>query len=72
MDKIFKIGDFPIAFTQQGWQCPICGRVYSPTTVMCFYCGNYKTVLTTEKTYKIDYTPNPETTSGIDYTRLNI
>lgn len=23
----------------QGWQCPICGRVYSPTTPMCFYCG---------------------------------
>lgn len=24
----------------QGWQCPICKRVYSPTTPMCFYCGN--------------------------------
>lgn len=24
----------------KGWQCPICGRVYSPTTPMCFYCGN--------------------------------
>lgn len=23
----------------KGWQCPICGRVYSPTTPMCFYCG---------------------------------
>lgn len=25
---------------QQGWQCPICKRVYSPTTTMCMYCGN--------------------------------
>lgn len=27
-------------FVARGWQCPICGRVYSPTTHMCFYCGN--------------------------------
>ena len=27
-------------FAQQGWQCPICKRVYSPTTPMCWYCGN--------------------------------
>lgn len=24
----------------QGWQCPICKRVYSPYTQMCPYCGN--------------------------------
>ena len=23
----------------KGWLCPICGRVYSPITPMCFYCG---------------------------------
>lgn len=27
-------------FAQQGWQCPCCRRVYSPTTSMCFSCGN--------------------------------
>jgi hypothetical protein len=27
-------------FAPQGWQCPICKRVYSPTTPMCYYCGN--------------------------------
>lgn len=27
-------------FTQQGWQCPICKRVYSPSQPMCPYCGN--------------------------------
>jgi hypothetical protein len=25
-------------FTQQGWQCPLCQRVYSPTTPTCFTC----------------------------------
>ena len=29
-------------FAQQGWQCPICRRVYSPMTVMCLYCGDRK------------------------------
>lgn len=24
----------------QGWQCPICKRVYSPFTHMCMYCSN--------------------------------
>ena len=23
----------------QGWQCPICKRVYSPFVQMCMYCG---------------------------------
>lgn len=27
-------------FVNKGWQCPICGRVYSPSTPMCFYCRN--------------------------------
>ena len=26
-------------FVNKGWQCSICGRVYSPITPMCFYCG---------------------------------
>jgi len=71
MDRIGRIGDFPNSFPQQGWQCPICGRVYSPTTAMCFYCGHTKIVSTTGKAYKIDYAPDPETTSGINYTKLN-
>jgi len=28
----------PNLFVQQGWQCPLCHRVYSPMTPMCFYC----------------------------------
>ena len=35
-------------YIPQGWQCPICKRVYSPTTLMCMYCGEgeYKTIAT--------------------------
>ena len=22
-----------------GWRCPLCWRVYSPSTPMCFFCG---------------------------------
>lgn len=34
-------------YIQQGWQCPVCKRVYSPTTTMCYYCGNEKIDTTT-------------------------
>lgn len=31
----------------QGWQCPICKRVYSPFVHMCMYCGNKEVGTTT-------------------------
>ena len=31
----------------QGWQCPICKRVYSPFTHMCMYCGKREVETTT-------------------------
>ena len=31
----------------QGWQCPICKRVYSPFVQMCFYCGEKETQIVT-------------------------
>lgn len=34
-------------FPSLGWKCPECGRVYSPTTPMCFYCGGNKTSTST-------------------------
>ena len=37
------IGD---RFAAQGWQCPVCGAVYSPTTPMCYNCTG-KTATTT-------------------------
>ena len=41
-----------ISFAPQGWQCPVCKRVYAPFTPMCWYCGNgvASTVTTTDKT----------------------
>lgn len=36
-------------FVNKGWQCPICGRVYSPTTPMCFYCRNEETSTSTNQ-----------------------
>ena len=26
-------------YIPKGWQCPVCKRVYSPSTFECFYCG---------------------------------
>lgn len=34
-------------FVPQGWQCPICGRVYAPSTPWCYFCGNQETYTTT-------------------------
>lgn len=46
-------------FAQQGWQCPICKRVYSPLTMMCYYCGG-ESITTTGTDIKI-------TGTGVDY-----
>ena len=27
---------------EQGWQCPLCKRIYSPRQEMCLYCGGEK------------------------------
>ena len=46
--------EFP-PFVPKGWQCPVCRRVYSPDTPMCYYCGNEEIVTTTT------FTITPET-----------
>ena len=56
------IGDYQKIPPQQGWQCPLCGRVYSPTTMMCLYCGNSEESVTTA--YTIDYGYHEETTKA--------
>ena len=38
---------YNVDFAPQGWQCPICKRVYSPITPMCYYCGNGVVTTTT-------------------------
>ena len=57
------IGDYEKMPPQRGWQCPICGRVYSPTTMMCLYCGNGESITYTTG-YKIDYVHHEETTKA--------
>jgi len=43
-------------FAQQGWQCPICRRVYAPNTPMCYYCGNEQITTTTTLNIETDKT----------------
>ena len=31
-----------------GWECPKCGRVYSPITPQCYYCGEKTTITSTD------------------------
>lgn len=31
----------PFSSAMQGWECPKCGRVYSPSTPMCMYCPGF-------------------------------
>lgn len=35
---------------QQGWQCPVCQHVYSPTTPMCYHCPPKATAQTSTGT----------------------
>ena len=42
---------------QQGWVCPKCGRTYSPSTPMCFYCNNNQTVWTIPNTTSVPSHP---------------
>ena len=45
-----------IGFVQQGWQCPVCGAVYSPMTPMCYNCtGKSYTFSTTTGDAVIDW-----------------
>lgn len=56
-----KEWEFPLSTAQQGWQCPVCGRVYSPITPMCYYCGGeQKTITYTTNTENEENTGNVE------------
>lgn len=40
---------------QQGWQCPLCGRIYSPFTPCCLCCGGEVTIKTSTDTDSTGY-----------------
>ena len=47
---------------QQGWQCPICKRVYSPLTFMCYFCGGEAVTSTGTGTFSdIDWKKRQDT-----------
>lgn len=41
------MNDFNNGWVNQGWQCPICKKVYSPSTPFCYFCGRDETYTTT-------------------------
>lgn len=47
---------------QQGWQCPLCKRVYSPFTPLCWYCGGEGT---TKASTDIDWVKHEGTTGTV-------
>ena len=51
---------------QQGWQCPVCKRVYAPSTPMCYYCGGDSKTVNVDSTGTgspiIDWARNISTT----------
>lgn len=47
MTTTSPLGDpFPEKQVNLGWQCPKCGRCYSPNIVLCTYCGPGYSVVT--------------------------
>ena len=55
-------------FTPQGWQCPICKRVYSPTTPFCYFCGSgsVNTVASGTHMVGVGFSPKEEKENGGD------
>lgn len=35
---LWRSQNYVVQSHAQGWECPKCGRVYSPVMVMCSYC----------------------------------
>lgn len=52
---------------QYGWVCPKCGRVYSPTTSSCLFCGpgvSYTVTANTANTVNAVNTTSTATVEG--------
>jgi hypothetical protein len=49
------MNDYMNVCVPQGWQCPICGRVYSPTTTMCLYCHTGEKTYTSTGIFRVEW-----------------
>ena len=49
-------------FVQQGWECPKCHRIYSPTQSFCLYCNDRRVTYTT--TAKPEWIYKEDTRTG--------
>lgn len=47
-----------------GWTCPICNRVFSPTTDQCPYCNNKKITYSTKTYFNPEWIYREDTTTG--------
>ena len=56
------------SYAPQGWECPRCHRVYSPSTMMCMYCGfgeeTWTSCQATINPNGEDATPRPDVMGG--------
>ena len=57
-------------FTPQGWECPKCHRVYSPTTIMCIACPQHTTGTTGSSTTPVGVGGGYGTTTSTSICRL--
>ena len=39
-----------VSWGPQGWECPKCHRIYSPSQYMCPYCGGNQRIINSPKT----------------------
>ena len=57
-------------YVPQGWQCPICRRVYSPSTPFCYACNSspqwYPITYPSNGTYPDAPSPTTAWPAGID------
>lgn len=56
---------------QQGWQCPVCKRVYSPFTPCCFYCGEEGMTKTSTSTGTIEYKDDAYVVDSLRWTKTD-